>query len=219
MGKLHPQVYILGITGSIGSGKSTVLEILGNLGAFTIESDRLAKRYTEQDSPIRKEIIQIFGKEAYPNEDGPANRAYIASVAFQNPEKKNALEKLIHPLVRKDFLNIIQDLSQKESHPSKIALTPRNEKIVAWEVPLLFETDAYTLCDATLTVYVSQNTAWERVEKRGGISKEDFTNRWNQQFDVEKKKSLSDFALSNDNSKEELINKIHKIWNQITKGD
>ncbi|EOQ95888.1 dephospho-CoA kinase [Leptospira wolbachii serovar Codice str. CDC] len=193
---------MIGITGSIGSGKSTVLAMFGELGAKTISSDTIARSFTEPNSPVIKELVSIFG-EAIIDANGAPFRAKIAELAFSDKAKLNALNELLHPLVRKSFLEFLN--SQNEG------------SIIAWEVPLLFETDAHTLCDFTVTVSVKPEVAWERVMGRGGMDQEDFKKRNLSQMDLEKKKSLSDFIVTNDNQREELKEQIAIIYSEIKK--
>lgn len=200
MGKIRDNVFLLGVTGGIGTGKSTVTKLLESKGFIRIDADEIAKSFTLKNSPIREEIQSIFGKESFPDGED-ANRQLIAEIAFSQPEKKVLLEKLIHPKVRDEFHKRIQSVPIKS--------------LVAWDVPLLFETDSYTLCDATLCVYLPPEMAWERVKMRGGMSEEDFRRRLAQQMDIEKKKSLSDFQIRNDNTKEELERELDIILEKI----
>lgn len=202
MGKLRSNLFILGITGGVGTGKSTVSRIFEDRGFVRINADEIARFFTTKESPLREWIVKEFGQEAFPpGED--ADRIRIAEIAFSNPEKKKALESAIHPLVRKRFLETLDSL-------------PGNH-LVAWEVPLLFETDSYTLCDATLCVYLSAEDAWKRVQARGGMSREDFLRRVSLQMDIEKKKSLSDFVIPNDSTREDLEKSIENILEAIQK--
>lgn len=200
MVQVYPNKYLLGITGNIGAGKSTVLSLFQELGAKTISSDALAKKYTEPNSPVKEELKQIFGESIF-NESGEILRGKLAELAFSDDSKRNALNYLLHPRVRKDFL--------EEFHK------PNTAKVVAWEVPLLFETDAHTICSGTLTVFVDPAKAWERVQTRGGMTKEDFERRTKSQLPIEEKKALSDFAVSNDTNREELRNHISNIYKTI----
>ncbi|WP_242935396.1 dephospho-CoA kinase [Leptospira kobayashii] len=192
--------YLLGITGSIGSGKSTVSKLFSELGAVRISSDEIAKQFTDPNTPIQKELVQIFGDTIIDSKGVPI-KSKIAEIAFSQPEKLQAMNALIHPLVRKEFR------LQLEKIP------PGN--IIAWEVPLLFETDAHTICDGKLCVTVSPEVAWERVKERGGMTKEDFEKRNLAQMDLEKKKALSDFIIPNDNSIEELKKNIKSVYETI----
>ncbi|TGN13441.1 dephospho-CoA kinase [Leptospira ilyithenensis] len=191
---------MLGITGSIGSGKSTVSKLFSELGAVRISSDEIAKQFTDPNTPIKKELVQIFGESIFDSSGAPI-KSKIADIAFSEPEKLQAMNSLIHPLVRKEFR-----LQLKKILPGNI---------IAWEVPLLFETDAHTLCDGKLCVTVSPDAAWERVKERGGMTREDFEKRNLAQMDLEKKKALSDFVIPNDNSIEELKKKVKSVYETI----
>ncbi|TGK83988.1 dephospho-CoA kinase [Leptospira montravelensis] len=198
----HNNKTLIGITGSIGSGKSTVLAMFGELGAETISSDAIARTFTEPNSPVIKELVQIFG-DVILDTNGAPIRTKIAELAFSDKTKLNALNELIHPLVRKSFSEFLN--SRKDG------------SIIAWEVPLLFETDAHSICDFTVTVAVSPEVAWERVKSRGGMDYEDFQKRNLSQMDLEKKKSLSDFVVTNDNQREKLKEQIVIIDSEIKK--
>lgn len=197
----HPgKSTLVGITGGLGSGKSTVSKLFEALGAVRIDADAIAKRFTEADSPVRKELQDIFGLESFP--DGQiADRAYIAKQAFNDIKKKDALNNLLHPLVREKFLE-------------ELAHVPEGS-VVAWEVPLLFETQGNTICDFTVCVYLPVEKAWLRVKDRGGIPREDFDARVAAQMDIDEKKSLSDYVLLNDTSKEELEKSVYAIFQDI----
>lgn len=200
MGKIRDDVFILGITGGVGTGKSTVSKILESRGFFRINADELALRFTDKDSPIRREIQELFGDDSFPP-GMQANRALIAKLAFGDPDKKKALEALIHPRVRKDFLDKIRDL-------------PPNSW-VAWEVPLLFETEGEKIADSTVCVYLPVDKSWDRVSRRGGMPREDFEKRVRLQMDIEKKKSLSDFVIHNDNSIEDLEKNVDGLIEKL----
>jgi dephospho-CoA kinase len=197
----HPGISTLvGITGGLGSGKSTVSKIFESLGAFRIDSDAIARRFTDADSPVRKEIQEIFGLESFP-ESSIANRADIAKQAFNDIKKRSALNQLIHPLVRAKFLE-------------ELAAVPEGS-VVAWEVPLLFETKGNLICDFTICVYLPIEKAWLRVKERGGIPREDFDSRVASQIDIYEKKSLSDYVIQNDTPMEELEKSVLEIFQDI----
>ena len=99
---------IVGLTGGIGSGKSTVLALFKALGAVTYVADIEAKKLMNTDDELRKQIVKLFGENAY--EHGELNRTYISSVVFNNETKLNALNALVHPKVRDHFQYFIKNL-------------------------------------------------------------------------------------------------------------
>ncbi|HNK58896.1 MAG TPA: dephospho-CoA kinase, partial [Leptospiraceae bacterium] len=145
--------FVLGITGSMGGGKSTVTKIFEKLGAFRISSDEIARSFTEKDSPIKEELIQNLGKEIL-DENGDLDRKRIAGIVFSDKNAIAKLNGLIHPLVRKKTLELIDSVI--------------DGRLVAWEAPLLFEAKGDAICDATLTVYAEYNDLWNRVKDRDG---------------------------------------------------
>lgn len=128
-------------------------------GCFGINADRLAKRYTEPDSPILTELVKLLGDEIL-DDQGKPDRKKISKIVFNDPEKLSGLNQLIHPLVRSDFQKILE--------------TTAKGKMVVWEVPLLFETDAHTLCDATVTVDSDPEESILRTISRDGVKKKTF---------------------------------------------
>ncbi|RUM59969.1 MAG: dephospho-CoA kinase, partial [Persephonella sp.] len=119
----------VGLTGSIGTGKSTVLKLFNQLGAYTVDVDKIVHQlYKRKDiqEKVKKEFGDVF------NEDGSLNRKKVAKIIFNNPEKKKVLENIIHPEVRKEVKRFIQNIEKKNK-----------KAIVIVEVPLLIETGQY----------------------------------------------------------------------------
>ncbi len=200
MASKHEGRFLIGITGNIGSGKSTVAHLFESFGAIRISADELAKRFTDPDTPIKEELKAIFGNVIFDSNGNPI-KSKIAELAFSNAAMLVAMNALIHPLVRNQFRNLIAS-----AEPGSL---------VAWEVPLLFETDAHTLCDAKVCVTSNPTVAWERVKARGGMTRADFEKRNAAQLELEKKKSLSDFVIPNDNSIEDLEKKSKEVFETI----
>lgn len=166
----------------IGGGKSAATKFLGELGGFTINADQLAKHYTAPDSPILRELIELLGPEIL-DPDGKPDRKKIADIVFSDPQKLEELNRLIHPRVRKDFQTILE--------------TEAVGKMVIWEVPLLFETDAYTLCDATVTVDSDPEESIARTITRDGVEKTDVLARMANQLPITEKLKRADYILKN----------------------
>jgi dephospho-CoA kinase len=194
--------FILGITGSMGSGKSTATKIFADLGAHPINADELAKKYTDMNSPIKNELVEIFGIEVLDEKEAP-DRKLIARVVFQDKEKLNRLTSLIHPRVRRDTLEIFDSMNEG--------------RIVAWEAPLLFEAEGQKICDATLTVYTDLESAFQRVQKRDGLSREEFDSRIKNQMDIKEKINRSDFSIKNNGNLDYLQSECSKIYQFIIK--
>lgn len=192
--------FVLGITGSMGGGKSTVTKIFETLGAYRISSDEIAKAFTAPDSPVKEELVLLLGKSIL-DENEILDRKKIAGIVFSD---KNAISKLngfLHPLIRQKTLELIHSV--------------QGGKIIAWEAPLLFEAGGDSLCDGTLTVFASYEDLWERVKKRDEISEEEFRSRLANQMDIKKKLEASDFKVMNDRDVNHLLSQCKTIYNDI----
>jgi dephospho-CoA kinase len=171
----------IGITGGIGSGKTTVCRVLQVMGFPVYYSDDEAKRIMHEDKELVQQILEAFGKKAYV--DSRLNRSFLAEVVFRQPDKKNALNQLVHPKVRADFARWC-DLQRSW--------------LVFQESALLFETGGYKLLDKTVLVTAPETVRVQRVAKRDVTSAEAVQARINNQMKDEEKIPLADFVIEND---------------------
>ncbi|HSQ45792.1 MAG TPA: dephospho-CoA kinase [Lutibacter sp.] len=182
---------IIGLTGGIGSGKSTVLALFKELGVLTYIADIEAKKLMNADAELRNQIIKLFGEQAYQNEK--LNSAFIASVVFNNTEKLNALNALVHPKVREDFQHFIK--IQKAD-------------FVIYEAAILFESGSDQFCDYIITVIADFDHKIERIMKRDGVSEAQIMERMKNQSDDDLKIKKSDFVIRNnhlDDTKQQVL--------------
>ena len=142
--------YLLGITGGIGSGKSTVSKIFEVLDVKIYQSDDMAKYLMENDNKLISSIINSFGKESYI--DGKINKEYISKNVFYDKEKLKTINNLVHPVVINDF--------------KKWCLINKNEKILIKEAALLFESKSYEELDFVIYVYAEKKLRISRILKR-----------------------------------------------------
>jgi len=187
---------IIGLTGGIGSGKTTVLKMFKQLGCETYVADIEAKNLMHFNIKLKKQIKQLFGDEAYIN--GKLNTAYIAEIVFNNKEKLTALNALVHPVVREDFKNF-----------SKKATS----ELIIYEAAILFESGSDNLCDFIITVATDINERIERITKRDGVTKEQVLERMQHQLSDEEKIKKADFVINNSdifNTKAQ-VSTIYKI--------
>ncbi len=189
----------VGITGGIGSGKSTVCKIFEVLGIPIYYADDRAKWLMTNKDNVVEGVTQLFGKEAY-LEDGALNRAYIASIVFNDQEKLEKLNQIVHPAVWLD--------GEEWNEENKEA--PYTLK----EAALLFESGGYQLMDKMICVYAPKEERLKRVMKRDGAKKEEVIARMDKQWDDEKKMELSDFIIHNHGS-HSLIRQVIDIHQRI----
>ncbi len=184
----------IGITGSIGSGKSTVAAIFAALGVPVYNADQRAKELMQSDKSLVHEIVLLFGKEAYDN-NGELNRAFIASQVFNQKDLLAKLNALVHPAVFKDFDHWC--LEQKSTYILK-------------EAALMFESDSFKTLDKVIVVTAPDPMRIERTMLRDGITKEAVISRMQNQLSQTEKLARSDFEIKNDES-EMLIPQVLKL--------
>jgi dephospho-CoA kinase len=188
----------IGITGGIGSGKSTVCKIFKLLGVPVFEADLVAKTLINSNSEIRKGLIQLFGKNIY-DSDNKVNRKILASLVFNDYLLMEKVNQLVHPAVRTEFLNWMK--LQKSVY-------------IIHEAAILFESGFYKMMDYTVLVSAPEEMRMERVLKRDNIQPEMVRSRIAKQWTDEEKRKLASIELVNDN-KYLIIPQILEIDNKI----
>lgn len=189
---------IIGLTGGIGSGKTTIANYFKEMGVPVYIADDKAKEIMQSQSII-KEIKAVFGDAIFENE--VLNRAKLADIVFNNSDKLNQLNAIIHPAVKKDFELWLQK--------------NKNYDYVIYEAAILFESGRYKECDVVITVTAPEEIKIERVIKRDKTSRKQVLERMNMQWNDEQRIPVSNFIIFNDthkNAKQEVV-KILKILN------
>lgn len=171
---------IIGITGGIGSGKSTVLKLFQEFGMTAYIADIEAKKLMNKDKELIDQITNLFGKQAYIN--GILDSTYISSIVFNNKEKLDALNALVHPKVKDHFKNFID----KE-----------NTKFILYEAAILFETGSNSLCDYIIAVTANFEDKIKRVMLRDEVSKKQVMERMKNQLKDNFKIRNADFVIRN----------------------
>jgi dephospho-CoA kinase len=173
----------VGITGNIGSGKTTVSKLFELLGVPVFYADDAAKNIMMTDEILIGQIKETFGDEAY-FLDGSLNRKYIANIVFNDEQQLAKLNALTHPAVFRAFDNWVGQFN--------------NEPYVIKEAALLFESTSYKMCDKSIMVTAPLDMRIKRVMQRDGITKQEVENRNSRQFTEEKKIALADYVIKND---------------------
>ncbi len=172
----------VGITGGIGSGKTTVCKIIKSLGYPLFYSDLEAKKIINGHPSVIHQVQAIFGTTVYKN--GILDRALVASQAFKNPSLLQSLNAIVHPEVRRAFDSFV------DSNKSK--------RLIFNEAAILFETGAYKNFDATILVTAPLEMRVDRVMRRDLISKNEVLERMKNQWPDEEKAKLTDYLIQND---------------------
>ena len=191
-------VKVIGLTGGIGSGKTTIANFFKEKGVPVYIADDEAKKVM-QSIEIIDQIKSVFGETLF--ENNILNRAKLAEIVFNNADKLAQLNAIVHPAVKKDFELW---LSKNKSYP-----------YVIYEAAILFESGRYKECDVIITVTAPEEIRIERVLKRDNTTREQVLSRMQMQWKDEKRISRSNFVINNTNlkiAKEEVV-KILKILN------
>lgn len=188
---------VVGLTGGIGSGKSTVAKMFEELGVPIFYSDNEAKGLMNSSKKIKESLIGLFGLNSYKN--GKLNRAYIAEIVFNNKDKLLALNAIVHPEVKKKFSEWIQ-----EQHVA----------YVIQENPLIFENNNEQDYDHVITVTAPEQIRIQRVVERDGLTKQQVLARIKTQLEEEIKTKQSDFVINNNDLKNTKI-QIYQIHDQL----
>ncbi|MFM6975771.1 MAG: dephospho-CoA kinase [Sphingobacteriaceae bacterium] len=191
----------IGITGGIGSGKTTVAKVFEVLGIPVFYADLVAKELMLTNVRLRKNLVNAFGNATY-RDDGSLNREYLAQLVFSQPEELAKLNELVHPAVFKAF----DEWVMKQSSP-----------YVVKEAALLFESGSFKLCDYTLLVISPEEIKIKRLMKRDHAKRQDILARMAKQMTDKEKEKLANEVLIN-NEQKLLIPQILALHQQFLQG-
>ena len=172
---------IVGLTGGIGSGKSTVAHIFSKLGYAVYDSDTRAKALYSESPELKEAMTLAFGKEVYIQNQ--INRPYLAKLVFHDSEKLSILNKIVHPFVKKDFSSWVKK---------------QNSSLIVREAAILIESGAHEDCDKIITVEAPKDVRIHRVVQRDASTKEEVESRISKQLSDEERRRLSDYIIHND---------------------
>lgn len=195
----------IGITGGIGSGKTTVCKVFELLGIPVFYADTVAKSIMHTDPVLKDGILKTFGEKSY-SCDGELDRPYISSIVFNNESELNKLNALVHPAVFRAF--------------DKWLVIHSDSPYIIKEAALLFETESYKMCDLSVLVVSPEVSRIRRVIARDGISHDEILLRMKRQLSDEQKKKMADYILVNDESRLLIpqILSLHQQFLKIIKG-
>ncbi len=196
---------LLGVTGSIATGKSTVAEMLEELGARTIDFDILSRSVVEPDKPAWNDIVAFFGKQIL-NEDRSLNRAKLREIVFKDLEKKKKLESFQHPRIFEAFFELVEQYAGEDP-----------DVIIQAVVPLLIEVNMQSFFHHVIMVYASEEEQKKRLMQRDGASEEMAMSMIRSQLSVDEKKGYCDLVVDNSGSMEKTRQQVEKLWQRLKK--
>ena len=192
---------IIGITGGIASGKSTVTEFLRKNGFEVVDADTVVHQLQKPGGRLYQTLVEHFGEKIL-LENGELNRPLLASLIFSNPEEQEWSKRTQGEIIREELAALRNQLAQTEA-------------LFFMDIPLLFEQNYASWFDETWLVYVNRDVQLERLMKRDQISKEAAESRLNSQWPLERKISLASHSLDNNGNQEQLIAQVVQLLEEM----
>ena len=192
---------IIGITGGIASGKSTVTEFLRQKGFQVVDADAVVHQLQKPGGRLYQVLVEHFGEKIL-LENGELNRPLLASLIFSNPEEQEWSKRTQGEIIREELAALRNQFAQTEA-------------LFFMDIPLLFEQNYASWFDETWLVYVNRDIQLERLMKRDQISKEAAESRLNSQWPLERKISLSSHSLDNNRNQEQLIAQVVQLLEEM----
>ncbi|HCY8435068.1 TPA: dephospho-CoA kinase [Staphylococcus aureus] len=188
---------VIGLTGGIASGKSTVSELLSVFGFKVVDADKAAREAVKKGSKGLAQVREVFGDEAI-DENGEMNRRYMGDLVFNHPEKRLELNAIIHPIVR--------DIMEEEKQEYL-----KQGYNVIMDIPLLFENELENTVDEVWVVYTSESIQMDRLMQHNNLSLEDAKARVYSQISIDKKSRMADHVIDNLGDKLELKQNLERL--------
>lgn len=190
----------VGLTGGIGSGKSTVARCFREKGAYVIDFDNLAHLAEKPDSVVWQGIVDAFGRQVL-NEDNTINRIKLGEIVFSDRKRREDLNRIVHPAVFVKWREKVDDIR-------KI----RKDAIIIADIPLLIEVGWQDRFDVVILVYASAEVQIKRIIKRNGCSRREAMDRLNSQMPIDDKIAFADFVIRNEGSFDDTSRLVDETW-------
>jgi dephospho-CoA kinase len=193
---------LIGLTGGVGSGKSTVAAMFRELGAAIVDADEASHAVYERGTPGFREVVETFGNE-YVREDGQIDRAKLGDLVFKNPEARKKLNAIVHPRVREWMAERTAEAVEGGA------------EVVIQDVPLLFENGLQGLFSSTVLVYADAATQLSRLTGERGVSAERARSMLASQMPIDNKRSLADYVIDNGGTRDKTRSQVDKVWTKV----
>jgi len=204
---------IVGLTGGISSGKSTVLKIFKNFGCKTVDADEIAHRLTRPGTKVLKEIARKFGREILNKKRG-LNRKRLAEAIFRDKRKRKSLNAIMHPKIIAEIKRRIGEF-KKLTKGFGLGATGRKRNILLVDIPLLFEAKLEYLVDKIILVYVPQEIQIKRLQRDDNLTLKEARARISAQIPLYKKKKYADYIINGDLDSTSLRKQVETVWKEL----
>jgi dephospho-CoA kinase len=196
---------VVGLTGGIASGKTTVSHILQEEGAYLIDADRIARDLVQPGTPAWTELVRVFGREIL-EKDESVNRKKLASIVFSDPEERRRLEEILHPRIDREIGRRLEEIAKEDP-----------EAVVVVDAALLVETGAYRKMDQLIVVTATEDQQIERLEKRTGMVPQEARRVLSSQTGLTDKVEVADFIIRNEGPLEETTRRAKNLFQELKK--
>jgi dephospho-CoA kinase len=193
---------IIGLTGGIACGKSTVAQMLVSRGAHLVDADLIAREVVLPGSPVLDQVALYFGQDVI-QVDGSLHRKKLGEIIFGDESAKKALESILHPPIREIMWERMNRLDQEKP-----------QGLVAVDIPLMYESGLDTKFKEIMVVYIPRELQLKRLIARDGISDEQAESRLNSQWPIEEKKDRADIVIDNSGTLEQTEAQISEFWHR-----
>ena len=194
-------MFLIGLTGGIGSGKTTVASQLKTLGARIVDADKIAREIVEPGEPALAELAEAF--DGVLNADGALNRAELARQAFATPEATEKLNSITHPRIRERTLERFAQ-ARTEAVP-----------VLVYDMPLLIENGEYKKMDHVLVVDAADEIRIDRLVNSRGLDEDDARRRIAAQISREERLAAADSVVDNSGTRDQLLQQVDTFWEQV----
>jgi dephospho-CoA kinase len=192
---------LVGLTGGLASGKSTVAAMLARRGAIVVDADELSRRAVTPDTPGLARIVETFGPDVL-DANGGLDRAALAAIVFADEKKRRALESIVHPEVFRLLDRVVDGYRATDA-------------VVVFDAPLIVETGFDRVCDLVIVVSTPAEAQLARVARTRGMSKDDARARIASQASPAERERRADILIHNDGSLEHLEGQVQDLWEEL----
>ncbi|WP_410511954.1 dephospho-CoA kinase [Paenibacillus sp. BR2-3] len=194
---------ILGLTGGIASGKSTVSALFVNKGAGLVDADVIAREVMLPGHQVLAATVRHFGKDIL-SPDGTLDRAKLGEIVFRDPEARQTLNDLTHPAIRQEIRSCMQAMDQQEP-----------ERLIIVDIPLMFESNLQGMFEEIVLVYVPREVQLIRLMERNNWSREQAEDRLNAQMDIELKRDKATYVIDNSGDLAHTEMQVAELWDRL----
>lgn len=194
---------LVGLTGGLATGKTTVARMFADCGAYVIDADLVARQVVQPGKPAWRAVVKTFGQHIL-NPDRTLNRSALAAIVFRNPRKLARLGRIIHPRVAREQARLTREIAKKDP-----------KAVIIYDAPVLIEAGAHKRMDRILVVTADQNTQIARLMKRNGLSRAEALRRIRSQLPLSRKVRHADYRVDGRTPLPDLPTFIGQIFTQL----